>query len=74
MNNLRENGTGNERHNIPFRLYKDSSTELKRLATDLEAERSEIVKVHDLLIEAINDLFKKYHRDHVALRPTRAKK
>lgn len=74
LTTLRENGSGAERKNIPFRPYAETSAELKRLAVDLEIERGEVVKVHDLLIEAINDLFKKYNRNHVAERPTRSKK
>lgn len=71
---LAENGTGEERKNIPFRPYEDTRLAMVRLAADLTEQRGELVKVHDIMIEAMNDYFKKHNVNHVAKRPTRKKK
>ncbi|WP_273860734.1 hypothetical protein [Photobacterium sp. GSS17] len=71
---LAENGTGDERKNIPFRPYEETRLAMVRLAADLTEQRGELVKVHDIMIEAMNDYFKKHNVNHVAKRPTRKKK
>jgi hypothetical protein len=67
-------GSGGERKHLPFRPYSDTHDALMRLALDLTNKTGGTVKAHDLLIEAVNMVFKKYHVDHVAQRPCRSSK
>lgn len=67
-------GSGGERKHLPFRPYSDTHDALMRLALDLTNKTGTTVKAHDLLIEAVNMVFQKYHVDHVAQRPCRSSK
>lgn len=67
-------GSGDERKHLPFRPYADTHEALMRLALDLTNKQGTTVKAHDLLIEAVNMLFKKYKVNHVARRPHRSAK
>ena len=49
-----------------LRLHKDAWRQLRQLALELEAQRDARVHQHDLLIEAVNDLFRKYDRPPIA--------
>ena len=71
---ISENGTGNDRKNIPFRPYEETRLTLNQLALDLTGATGKLVKVHDLMIEAVNDLLAKYGVDHIAQRPDRKKR
>ena len=70
---ISENGTGGERKSISFRPYEETKLVLTQLALDLTGATGTVVKVHDLLIEAVNDLLAKYGIDHIAQRPSRKK-
>ena len=71
---ISENGTGGERKRISFRPYEDTRQILNQLALDLTGATGKLVKVHDLMIEAVNDLLAKYGVDHIAQRPDRKKR
>jgi hypothetical protein len=49
-----------------LRLHKEAWRQLRQLALELEAQRDTRVHQHDLLIEAVNDLFRKYDRPPIA--------
>jgi len=49
-----------------LRLRKEAWRQLRQLALELEAQRDTRVHQHDLLIEAVNDLFRKYDRPPIA--------
>jgi hypothetical protein len=49
-----------------LRLRKEAWRQLRQLTLELEAERNARVHQHDLLIEAVNDLFRKYNRPPLA--------
>ena len=49
-----------------LRLNKMAWRQLRQLALELEENRDARVHQHDLLLEAINDLFKKYGKPPIA--------
>lgn len=59
-------GDGEVRTGQTLRLHKDAWRQLKLLALEQEQTRDSRVHQHDLLIEAVNDLFRKYGKPPIA--------
>jgi hypothetical protein len=49
-----------------LRLPPEARRQLKLLAVEQEEAREVIVRQHDLLLEAVNDLFRKYGKPPIA--------
>ena len=49
-----------------LRLRREAWRQLRQLTLELEAQRNARVHQHDLLIEAVNDMFRKYNRPPLA--------
>ncbi len=61
-----ETGEGGQRTGQTLRLRKEAWRQLRQLTLELEVQRNARVHQHDLLIEAVNDLFRKYNRPPLA--------
>jgi hypothetical protein len=61
-----ETGGGGQRTGQTLRLRKEAWRQLRQLTLELEVQRNARVHQNDLLIEAFNDLFRKYNRPPLA--------